>query len=89
MSAKRKNVVMPSQAASEEAVDRFIETGEGSEPPPEAQSSESKRLCSVRFSPAILSEIDARAKELGMTRSAFINAAVAVAIRDGLQLIKN
>lgn len=86
MSAKRKNVVMPSQTPEEEAVDRFIETGESSVPPPET---ESKRLCSVRFSPAILSEIDARAKELGMTRSAFINAAVAVAIRDGLQLIKN
>ena len=62
MSAKRKNVVMPSQtrsqAASEEVVGRFIETGEGPEHPSEAQSSEGERLCSVRFCPCVLSESD-------------------------------
>lgn len=83
---------MPNQtratAVSEKVVQHFIETGEGTNLTPE-EPQEGKRICSVRFSSAILHEIDARAKELGMSRSAFINASVAVALRDGLQLIKN
>lgn len=65
----------------ERAVDEFLDSASGIKKEPSAKK---KKQITLTISESLLQSVDEAAHELGLSRAAYINAAVSTALKNGL-----